>query len=55
MMNNAGDSEPFWRTKTLEEMSAREWESLCDGCGRCCLVKLEDEDNGQENLDTYRR
>ena len=43
----SGEVKPFWKRKTLEEMTSEEWESLCDGCGRCCMVKLEDEDTAE--------
>jgi uncharacterized cysteine cluster protein YcgN (CxxCxxCC family) len=38
--------QPFWKRKALEELTPAEWESLCDGCGKCCLVKLQDVDSG---------
>ena len=37
----------FWLEKSLEELNPQQWEALCDGCARCCLVKLEDEDSGE--------
>lgn len=38
---------PFWKNKPLSEFSAAEWESICTHCGRCCQLKLEDEDSGE--------
>ncbi|WP_411816205.1 YcgN family cysteine cluster protein [Hyphococcus sp. DH-69] len=39
-------TKPFWETKKLSEMTPKEWESLCDGCGRCCLYILHNEETG---------
>ena len=42
-----GQRRPFWKHRSLEELTRGEWESLCDGCARCCLNKLEDDETGE--------
>ena len=44
---SAGATRPFWERLTLDEMTDAQWESLCDGCARCCMIKLEDTDSGR--------
>lgn len=46
------EAEPFWRTTALEDMSQAQWESLCDGCGKCCMAKLIDDDTDEIHFTT---
>lgn len=47
MVTKVADQNRFWETKTLFEMDSKEWESICDGCAKCCLTQLQDEDTDQ--------
>lgn len=49
-IERAGLKSRFWEKKPLKKLSEKEWEALCDGCGKCCLNKLEDEDTGDVAL-----
>ena len=49
MTNDTNDTPAiaYWKTKNMAEMSPSEWENLCDGCGKCCCIRLEDEDTAE--------
>ncbi|MEH6458035.1 MAG: YcgN family cysteine cluster protein [Cocleimonas sp.] len=46
------NTKPFWQSKSLTEMNRDEWESLCDHCGKCCLLKLQDDEDDDEKSST---
>ncbi|MHA6264924.1 YcgN family cysteine cluster protein [Arenibacterium sp. CAU 1754] len=46
-IDRTGLAKRYWERKPMTKLSQKEWEALCDGCGKCCLNKLEDEDTGQ--------
>jgi uncharacterized cysteine cluster protein YcgN (CxxCxxCC family) len=46
-METGVSEKPFWQTVPLAEMDDAQWEALCDGCAKCCLVKLQDEDTDE--------
>ena len=50
MAEDNADPPPFWRTTPLHRMTLDQWESLCDGCAKCCLLKLIDEDRNVYTL-----
>ena len=49
-IDRSGLAPRFWEKKRYDQLSAKEWEALCDGCGKCCLNKLEDEDTQEVAL-----